>query len=210
MNHEELNRFEFRDIKTALFGTDNLFDYMDIDKERIPAVQQYQWMISGQEYMDLTNLGTAEYIESPPFRYQIGVHELMFHLHFYGQSTSANSKCAIFLNVAQMPEIAKRFRIEVDFKCLVFAQRSRRGQRIGKNKIGQRDNGKEYRQLVHTQILTKKDRSIGFQVFEHEELERNTCMVWTIAVKIWDIERTDVDMEDEYLLEMYRYLAVQN
>merc|ERR1719433_1228911 len=46
MNHYELGRREYSSIKAVLFGNPQLFDFLSIDKQRVPKVQEYQWMIT--------------------------------------------------------------------------------------------------------------------------------------------------------------------
>merc|ERR1719433_1399376 len=71
MNHQELDRREYSSIKAVLFGNCKLFDVLSIDKEGIPMVHEYQWMITGSDYDDLKALTATEYITSPPFIYEM-------------------------------------------------------------------------------------------------------------------------------------------
>ena len=56
LNDNELEKKKHRKIKEALLGDDQLFDLLGINKKDIPRVQQFEWMIDGEQYDSLQNL----------------------------------------------------------------------------------------------------------------------------------------------------------
>ena len=187
INHQELGKVEFGEIKAALFGDGKLFDFMGIDKESIPSVQQHRWMIEGDEYEELKGLAASEYVVSPSFRYDVkGQCVISFHFRCYGRYSEDDPQCAIFFEITGMPDDMKRLRVEVDIKCV---------------------KNQEFRQLLKTRVLTKEMNYCGFQAFEYEELDKNECIEWVFGVKIFKIEHYAVmdDVEEQYLEDLYQY-----
>ena len=189
MNHNELDREKLNEIKAILFGTDKVFDALSIDKDTIPPVTQFQWTISGGVHDELMALSASRYIVSPQFAYDLTTgsdhHRITFHFRFYRQHSVENPQCAIFLEIDEMPNELKRLRVEVDMKC---------------------DKKKRFRQLLGTHVMTKEQRIIGFNTFDHREVERNNKMEWFFAVKILNAETNKLQpLEDgeEYLKDLY-------
>ena len=184
MNHNELDREELSEIKAVLFGDGKVFDALSIDKETIPSVQQFQWIIAGDVYEELRALPVSEYIVSPQFAYDVETgsdrHRIMFHFRFYRQYSVDDPQCAIFLEIDEMSDEVKRLRVEVDMKC---------------------DKKKRFRQLLRTRILSQKQRVTGFVTFHHREVDRNEKMDWMFAVKMFSAEK--VDDEEQFLRDLY-------
>lgn len=192
MNHHELDRDEFRDIKEILYGHGKLFDALCIDQDTIPSVQQFQWMITGGAYRKLRSLPVSKYIVSPAFEYNVLMdsvcHRITFHFRFYRQYSEEESQCAIFLEMDEIPDNVKRLRVEIDMKC---------------------DKNKQFRQLLTTRVLSKKQRVTGFITFDHREVSDNLVMSWMFAVKMFDAEQELRDADDEFLLHLRNSLSVK-
>ena len=186
MNHSELDREEFVEIKTALFGDGKVFDALSIDKESIPSVQQFQWIITRVHYNQVIDLPVSEYIVSPQFVYDITTGPkcflVMFHFRFYARYTVEDPQCAIFLEIDKIPDEVKRLRIGIDMKC---------------------DKKRPFRQLLRTHISSGQQRVTGFVTFHHRELELNQKMNWMFAVKMWNAEVVEEAENDEYLRDLY-------
>ena len=187
MNHDELNRQEFRGIKEILFGDGKVFDTLSIDKKSIPSIRKFQWTFTGGVYGRLRSLPVSKYITSPQLVYSAVVgadhHRILFHFRFYGRYSESDPQCAIFLEIDEIPEEVRRLRVEIDMKC---------------------DKKQKFRQLLRTRVLSKEQKVIGFCTFDHRELQRNEKMDWTFAVKMFNVEKEDVDEEEEYLRELYQ------
>ena len=121
MNHNELDREEFSEIKKVLLGEGKVFDALSIDKETIPSVEQFEWVVDGHLYQKLKALSVSRYISSPQFTYDVPSgsdrHRIEFHFRFYRQYSAGNPQCAIYLEIDEMHEEVKRLRVEVDMKC---------------------------------------------------------------------------------------------
>lgn len=184
LNHIELDRMEFREIKMVLF---EVFDALSIDKESIPWVPVFPWTIAGVDYEELKALSVSGHIVSPQFVYGVAgtaLHRITFHFKFYGQYSAEDPQCAIFLEIEEIPPEVKRLRIEVDMKC---------------------NKRKPFRQLLRTRFSSKEppeDRGKGFVTFHHRELDENSKMEWIFAVKMFNAQ--EIDEEEEYLRNLYR------
>ena len=177
VNHSDLDRKENVDIKMALFGEGMLLDRLTIDKNRINAVQQFQWRIDGDEYQECKEHGASDYVLSPPFEFDMGSDDVIhFHFNFYGRMKFEDKEyCGIFVEIDEMPEDIKRFNIEVDIKC---------------------NDKKAYRHLIRDQKLTPKKRICGFRIFTTTELDKNEFFEWTFGVKIFKIKMSETE-DDE-------------
>ena len=190
INHIELNREEFSEIKAALFEDGKVFDVQSIDKDAIPSVRQFQWNIVGRAYKKLRLLPVSKYIVSPSLVYDVLTgfdrHRITFHFRFYRQYSEEEPQCAIFLEIDEMPDDVKRLRVEIDMKC---------------------DKEKRFRQLLRTRVLSKEQRVTGFITFHHREIEANEKMEWLFAVKMFNAEVFEVDEEEEFLMELRKSLT---
>ena len=91
INHEELNKAEFLEIKTALFGKDMLFDRLSIDQSKIHSVHQYEWVIEDDEYKHLESMAVSEHLDSPQFRYEVSEEStISFHFTLFGRFCPSN------------------------------------------------------------------------------------------------------------------------
>ena len=184
INHYELDREEFSGIKEILFGEGKVFDALSIDKETIPSVQQFNWIIDGNTYQKLKALSASRYISSPQFVYDAPTgsdrHRITFRFRFYRLYSEANPQCAIYLEIEEMPRGVQRLRIEVDMKC---------------------DKKKKFKQLLRTRVLSTKQRVTGFVIFDHREVDENERMEWMFAVKMFNV---DVNEEEAYLRDLYQ------
>jgi len=187
VNHDELDRKEYSSIKAILFGNNQIFDVLSIDKERIPMVQQYQWMITGSVYEDLKALPIAEYITSPQFVYDVinesDHHQITFHFRFYSRYSVKEPQCAIFLELDDIPDGVKRLRIEIDMKCY---------------------KKKDFRHLLRSRDLSAELKTVGFLTFDHDELRKNGMMQWVFGVKVLNVDKVVVDEEEEYLRDLHQ------
>ena len=189
LNHDDLDKDKYRDIKMALLGEGKLFDLLSIDKEHVPSVQQYRWKIDGAEYETMRSLPVSDYVTSVEHQYIVdGVGAISFHFRCYGCYSADNPQCAIFLKFDGIPDNLECLRIEVDIKCV-------------KNKI--------FRQLLTTRILTKDRNYCGFQAFECAELDENECIEWVFGVKIFKIKQYAVEreLEEQYLMDLYKEIS---
>ena len=198
LNHRELEKKQYLQIKEALHGDGKLFDLWGINKEDIPSVRPYQWTIEGYEYQELRNLVVSEYAFSPSFVYPLSSDDLIsIRLRCYGQYIEDSPKCAIFIEIEDFPESVEKLRIEADIKCTLY-----RGGVHGKKK-----KSMEHKQLLKTQILSRSSSVCGFQLFDHEELIDNESLEWMVGVKILRADHFVYDEHEEYLKDLYQILA---
>merc|ERR550525_418381 len=187
MNHQELDRREYSSIKAVLFGNGKLFDVLSIDKEGIPMVHEYQWMITGSDYDDLKALTATEYITSPPFIYEMSSgldhHRITFHFRFYVRYSAEEPQCAIFVELDDIPDGVKRLRMEIDMKCY---------------------KKKDFRHLLRSRDLSRDRKTVGFITFGHDELRKNKMMQWVFGVKMLNVDKVVVDEDEEYLRDLYQ------
>merc|ERR1712154_489787 len=106
-----------------------------------------------------------------------------FHFRFYCRYTSDDPRCALFLEIDDIPDTMKVLRAEVDIKCI-------------KKKV--------YQQLLNAYICTGKSKLFGFQTFPYAELDCNDSFLWRFAVKISAERRglSELDEADQYLFEL--------
>ena len=179
INHRDLDRKEHLDIKMALFGEGMLFDHLSIDKSKINAVQQFEWMIEGDEYIKCKQVAAdvaSKYVQSRHFEYHIDSDTITLHFNFYGRMKfEAKEYCGIFVEIDEMPQSLNGFNIEVDIKC---------------------NEKKAYRQLLRDQKLTAKKRICGFRIFRTSELDKNTFLHWIFGVKIFNLKKLKLDTDD--------------
>ena len=179
VNCNELEKEEFEDIKTALFGEGMLFDFLSIDKTTINRVRTNSWMIEGDSYSELKCLSAAEFVESQVFTFgysESAMNQMIsYRFRFYGRFSEDNPNCAVSIEILEMPKELKRLRVEVDIKC---------------------NENKKYRQLLRAQILTQKKSICGLQFFEHTELDRNASLLLEFGVKIFKMEFAEAQDQD--------------
>merc|ERR1719242_2687711 len=147
-------------------------------------------MITGSVYKNLESLPPTEYITSPQFVYCVNEkaddldhHQITFHFRFYSQYSVDDPQCAIFLELDDIPDGVKRLRIEVDMKCY---------------------KKRDFRHLLRSRDLSDDRKTVGFITFGHDELKRNGMMQWVFGVKILNVDRVEVDEDEEYLRDLYQ------
>ena len=184
LNHREFDREDMIDISNTLMEKDMLFDRLSINQYEIKLVQQYEWIINGDEFKKCKALAPSQCVQSPRFTFLVdGQSPVSFHFNFYRQIADNNQNCSIFVEIDKMPENMELLRIEVDMKC---------------------NEKKKYRQLMREQILSKKKRLCGCRVFETAELQSKTHLHWVFGVKIYKTAMVDVDTDDMEFEDLYR------
>ena len=194
LNHQELDKKSYSKIKDALLGEGKLFDLWDINTSEIPSVQQFRWKLEGNDYEKLMNTSGSMYETSPSFVYFVESDFIIpFHLRCYNKYTENSPQCAIFVEVEEFPQSIRKLRIEADIKATLY-------KKCG----GTKKVTKVHRQLMKTQILSRDKNVCGFQLFDHEQLTRNTSLEWMIGVKIVRAEEFQYDEREEYLKDLYQ------
>ena len=201
LNHYELNQKQYLKIKNALLGEGKLFDLWGINKAEIPCVQQYQWLLEGDEYQELIDLDVLAYRKSPSFVYfALSEFEMSFHLRCYAKYTEYKPQCAIFVEIENFPKGVKKLRIAADIKGTLYKSDKADGKKM-KSKV--------HMQSLNTQILTPEKKICGFQLFDYQQLISidSESLEWMIGVKILRAEHFEYDETEEHLRDLYHLLS---
>ena len=191
INKCDLQNIEYQPLLCMLNGCGAFFEHFNFSEANINAVQQFEWKITDDNYIHFAKLKPRTYIKSQSYHYNLDDKaSIQFHLECCSKYNDESNKCAIFFHLDHLPSNIKAVRIEFDLLCIK--------KPIYKNTMPP--------QLLSTEKWISSNNNYktycGFQTFSMRFPNKNTSMVWVLAVKVID----KINVDDHINIENLEHL----